>query len=212
MYFIEISFNFFQSYNLFSPHLSPPAPASPAPLGRSVLHSYSVASHCQTTIHRNIDMEQRGRGGNSKPAEFWIKHLHLVEHPGEEDGFFAVPFEDKHCVLSRNKVVTSPLISNQCENEKCNIQCIHPRMKGLRPRLPTFCRRSESRCAGGRCSSGASPRRCCSTTPASPSPSSSSAPRPPRPRTSAVSCSGPAWTRDTSSHSPCPRTRGSRAW
>ena len=68
-------------------------------------------------------MEQRGRGGNSKPAEFWIKHLHLVEHPGEEDGFFAVPFEDKHCVLSRNKVVTGQLISNQCKNVKCNIQC-----------------------------------------------------------------------------------------
>merc|ERR1712106_173375 len=29
-----------------------------------------------------------------KPAQYWIEHLDLVEHPGDEDGYFAVPFED----------------------------------------------------------------------------------------------------------------------
>lgn len=40
----------------------------------------------------------------NKPAEFWIERLNLVEHPGEEDGFFAVPFEDSFTILNRNKV------------------------------------------------------------------------------------------------------------
>ena len=40
----------------------------------------------------------------NKSAEFWIKNLNLVEHPGEEDGFFAVPFEDPFTVINRNKV------------------------------------------------------------------------------------------------------------
>ena len=37
-------------------------------------------------------------------AEYWIKHLHLVEHPGEEDGYFSVPFEDSFKVTSASKV------------------------------------------------------------------------------------------------------------
>ena len=37
-------------------------------------------------------------------AEYWIKHLHLVEHPGEEDGYFSVPFEDTFKVTSAGKV------------------------------------------------------------------------------------------------------------
>ena len=37
-------------------------------------------------------------------AEYWIKHLGLVEHPGEEDGFFAVPFEDTFSVKSVTEV------------------------------------------------------------------------------------------------------------
>lgn len=89
-----------------------------------MIYIVALQVFCQTIqIHSTIDMEQRGQGGHSKPAEFWIKHLHLVEHPGEEDGFFAVPFEDKHRVLSRNKVVS--IISNQCKNVnvKCNMQC-----------------------------------------------------------------------------------------
>ena len=40
----------------------------------------------------------------NKSAEFWIEQLNLVEHPGEEDGFFAVPFEDSFTVINRNKV------------------------------------------------------------------------------------------------------------
>ena len=43
----------------------------------------------------------------NKSAEFWIKHLNLVEHPGEEDGFFAVPFEDSFKVLNQNKVIVT---------------------------------------------------------------------------------------------------------
>ena len=45
-----------------------------------------------------------------KPAEYWIKHLNLVEHPGDEDGYFSVPFEDTHSVLSRNKVTSNGLL------------------------------------------------------------------------------------------------------
>ena len=37
-------------------------------------------------------------------AEYWIKHLHLVEHPGEEDGYFSVPFEDSFKVTNAHKV------------------------------------------------------------------------------------------------------------
>ena len=33
-----------------------------------------------------------------QPAEYWIEHLKLVEHPGDEDGFFTVLFEDSFCV------------------------------------------------------------------------------------------------------------------
>merc|ERR1712059_162965 len=37
---------------------------------------------------------------NSRPsASHLITHLGLVEHPGEEDGFFHVPFEDTFCVV-----------------------------------------------------------------------------------------------------------------
>merc|ERR1712241_688384 len=36
-------------------------------------------------------------------AEYWIKYLHLVEHPGEEDGYFSVPFEDTFKVTSVGK-------------------------------------------------------------------------------------------------------------
>ena len=46
---------------------------------------------------------------NVKPAQFWIDHLHLIKHPGPEDGYFAVPFEDCHTVLSRNKVHLSTM-------------------------------------------------------------------------------------------------------
>ena len=37
-------------------------------------------------------------------AEYWIKHLQLVEHPGEEDGYFSVPFEDSFKVTNAHKV------------------------------------------------------------------------------------------------------------
>ena len=37
-------------------------------------------------------------------AEYWIKHLGLVEHPGEEDGYFAVPFEDTFSVRNVRQV------------------------------------------------------------------------------------------------------------
>ena len=40
----------------------------------------------------------------NQPAEYWIKHLGLVEHPGQEDGYFAVPFEDTFSVRNRKKV------------------------------------------------------------------------------------------------------------
>ena len=39
-----------------------------------------------------------------QPAEYWIKHLGLVEHPGQEDGYFAVPFEDTFSVRNRKQV------------------------------------------------------------------------------------------------------------
>ena len=39
-----------------------------------------------------------------RPAEYWIKHLGLVEHPGEEDGYFAVPFEDTFSVRNSKQV------------------------------------------------------------------------------------------------------------
>ena len=38
-------------------------------------------------------------------AEYWIKHLNLVEHPGEEKpAFFSVPFEDTFKVTSVTQV------------------------------------------------------------------------------------------------------------
>ena len=37
-------------------------------------------------------------------AEYWIKHLGLVEHPGQEDGYFAVPFEDTFSVRNVRQV------------------------------------------------------------------------------------------------------------
>merc|ERR1719369_2302181 len=37
-------------------------------------------------------------GGERKPAEYWIEHLGLVEHPGDEDGYFNVAFEDNFMV------------------------------------------------------------------------------------------------------------------
>ena len=40
----------------------------------------------------------------NQPAEYWIKHLGLVEHPGKEDGYFAVPFEDTFSVRNRKQV------------------------------------------------------------------------------------------------------------
>ena len=39
-----------------------------------------------------------------QPAEYWIKHLGLVEHPGEEDGYFAVPFQDTFSVRNLRQV------------------------------------------------------------------------------------------------------------
>ena len=33
-------------------------------------------------------------GEQRKPASYWIEHLDLVEHPGDEDGYFNVTFED----------------------------------------------------------------------------------------------------------------------
>ena len=32
-------------------------------------------------------------------AEWWITHLGLVAHPGEEDGYFAVPFQSEARVV-----------------------------------------------------------------------------------------------------------------
>merc|ERR1712079_607861 len=40
---------------------------------------------------------------DNRSAEFWIKHLDLMEHPDHKDGYFAVPFEDPLKVSSRNK-------------------------------------------------------------------------------------------------------------
>ena len=37
-------------------------------------------------------------GVQRKPAEYWIEHLDLVEHPGDEDGYFNVAFEDTFMV------------------------------------------------------------------------------------------------------------------
>ena len=37
-------------------------------------------------------------GEQRKPAEYWIEHLDLVEHPGDEDGYFNVAFEDTFMV------------------------------------------------------------------------------------------------------------------
>eukprot|EP00092_Neocalanus_flemingeri_P022310 GFUD01024192.1.p1 GENE.GFUD01024192.1~~GFUD01024192.1.p1 ORF type:complete len:177 (+),score=52.24 GFUD01024192.1:36-533(+) len=33
-----------------------------------------------------------------QPVEYWIEHLDLVEHPGDEDGYFNVAFEDTFMV------------------------------------------------------------------------------------------------------------------
>ena len=52
---------------------------------------------------------------DNRSAEFWIKHLNLMEHPDHKDGYFAVPFEDPLKVSSRNKVsrsIPSPSISS----------------------------------------------------------------------------------------------------
>merc|ERR1712079_979106 len=40
---------------------------------------------------------------DNRSAEFWIKHLNLMEHPDHKNGYFAVPFEDPLKVSSRNK-------------------------------------------------------------------------------------------------------------
>ena len=43
-----------------------------------------------TLEHLLVNMESQNR----KPAGYWIEHLGLVEHPGDEDGYFTVAFED----------------------------------------------------------------------------------------------------------------------
>ena len=37
-------------------------------------------------------------------AEYWISQLGLVEHPGPEDGYFAVPFMDTFSVRNVRQV------------------------------------------------------------------------------------------------------------
>ena len=63
----------------------------------NLLLSVVVSSLCLSQQSALISMEKQ-------PAEYWIKHLGLVEHPGKEDGYFAVPFEDTFSVRNRKQV------------------------------------------------------------------------------------------------------------
>merc|ERR1712098_653650 len=53
------------------------------------LSTHSVENHTRECLvaHNMVTKERQ-------PPEFWIEQLNLVEHPGDEDGYFHVAFED----------------------------------------------------------------------------------------------------------------------
>ena len=74
-----------------------------------------------------------------QPAEYWIKHLGLVEHPGEEDGYFAVPFQDTFSVRNGKQVESQGRAENKARQyrptccsggETGRLYCLFPAEEG----------------------------------------------------------------------------------